>query len=62
MAIAEESGLSAATFALILLRPMRIASIASGIPCPRIFSDPYRAIRPTMSPPTIGTSTAQRPR
>ena len=38
--IADDSGLSIATLALIRLRPIRIASIASGIPCPRIFSDP----------------------
>ncbi len=38
--IADESGLSSATLALIRLRPIRIASIASGMPWPRIFSDP----------------------
>jgi len=40
IAIADESGLSTAIFADMRLRPMRIASSASGIPCPRIRSDP----------------------
>jgi hypothetical protein len=40
METAEESGLSSATLALMRLRPMRIASIASGMPCPRIRSEP----------------------
>ena len=40
IAIAEDTGLSTATRGCTLLPPMRIASIASGIPCPRIFSDP----------------------
>ncbi len=34
MAMAEERGLSTATFGDILLLPNRIASIASGMPCP----------------------------
>ncbi len=38
--IAEEIGFSAATFGSIRLCPIRIASMASGIPWPRIFSDP----------------------
>lgn len=58
---AEDSGLSSATLALIRLRPIRIASMASGIPWPRIFSDPKRAIRPTTSPPAIGTRIAHQP-
>ena len=37
---AEESGFSTATFADIRLRPIRIASSASGMPWPRIRSDP----------------------
>ena len=40
IAIADETGLRIATFGLIRLRPIRIASIASGMPCPRIRSDP----------------------
>ena len=60
--IADDSGLSSATFALIRLRPMRIASMASGMPWPRIFSEPYRAISPIRRPPTIGTRTAATPR
>jgi len=39
IAIAEDSGLSTATLASMRLRPIRIASIASGT-WPRIFSDP----------------------
>ena len=40
MEIAEESGLRMATFRSSLLRPSRMASIASGMPWPRIFSLP----------------------
>ena len=56
MATAEETGLSPATRGSILLPPSRIDSIASGIPWPRIFSDPYRAISPMIRPPTMGAS------
>jgi hypothetical protein len=42
------------------LPPIMIASIASGMPWPRIFSDPKRAIRPMISPPTAGANTIQR--
>ena len=38
--IADESGLSSATLGWIRLLPIRIASIASGMPWPRIFSEP----------------------
>ena len=61
IAIAEERGLSRATFASMRLRPIRIASIASGMPWPRIFSDPYRASNPTISPPTTGIGSDQSP-
>ena len=37
--IAEEIGFRMATLADMRLRPIRMASIASGIPCPRIRSD-----------------------
>ncbi len=57
----DDSGLSMATFGDILLLPNRIASIASGMPCPRIFSEPYRAIRPTIKPPATGTTITQAP-
>ena len=40
MEIAEESGLRTATLGDMRLRPMRIASRASGIPCPRMRSEP----------------------
>ena len=59
--IAEDSGLRIATFADMRLWPMRIASSASGMPWPRIFSEPYRAITPTITPPTTGTPTAHSP-
>ncbi len=58
---ADEIGLSTATLADIRLWPIRIASIASGIPCPRIRSEPNRAIKPMIKPPTTGTSTASQP-
>ena len=59
--MADEIGLSRATLGDIRLWPIRIASIASGMPCPRMRSEPYRAISPTISPPTTGTSTASQP-
>ena len=37
--IADASGFRIATRAWMRLRPMRIASIASGMPWPRIFSE-----------------------
>src|SRR5437016_6382671 len=62
MEMAEDSGLSTATRADMRLCPMRIASSASGMPWPRIRSEPYRAMSPTMRPPTMGTNSAQTPR
>ena len=59
--IAEESGLRIATFGEMRLLPNRIASSASGMPWPRIFSDPKRAMRPTTSPPTTGTTIIHGP-
>ena len=38
--IADDSGLSTATLGCIRLLPIKIASIASGMPCPRIRSEP----------------------
>ena len=40
IAIAADTGLSTATRGCTLLPPSRIASIASGMPWPRIFSEP----------------------
>jgi hypothetical protein len=40
MEIADETGLSNATRGWMRLPPTRMASIASGMPCPRIFSEP----------------------
>jgi hypothetical protein len=62
MEMAEDSGFSTATRAWMRLRPMRIASMASGMPWPRIFSEPKRASRPMIKQPTTGTSTAALPR
>ncbi|AHI80973.1 chloride channel core domain protein [Burkholderia thailandensis E444] len=57
----DASGFNIATFGDIRLLPNRIASIASGIPWPRIFSDPKRAISPTTTPPATGTAAAHGP-
>ncbi len=38
--MADESGLSTATFGCMRARPIRIASSASGMPCPRMRSEP----------------------
>ncbi|HVL20139.1 MAG TPA: chloride channel protein, partial [Amaricoccus sp.] len=38
-----------------------LVSLASGMPWPRIFSEPKRAISPTMSAPTTGITSTQRP-
>ena len=62
IAIAEDSGLSTASFGSTRLPLIRIDSIASGIPWPRILSEPNRAIRPTMIEPPTGTRIAQPPR
>ncbi len=48
IAIAAEIGFRIATFGSIRLRLVNTASIASGIPCPLIFDDPYFAITPTI--------------
>ena len=60
--IADEIGFSSATFGSTRLPLIKIASIASGMPCPRILSDPYRAITPIISAPPIGTSTLKYPK
>ncbi len=62
IAIAEDSGFRNATFGSIRLWPIRIASIASGMPWPRIFSDPNRAISPMMAEPMTGTRIDHLPR
>ena len=61
IAIAAERGFRIATFASIRLRDVRTASIASGIPWPLIFSDPYFAMKPTMIPPMTGVTMIQSP-
>ena len=54
--MADETGLSTATLGSTMLPRVRIDSIASGIPWPRIFSDPNRAMSPTINPPATGRS------
>ena len=56
IAIAEASGFSSATRGCTLLPVTRIDSIASGMPWPRIFSEPKRAISPIARPPQTGAS------
>lgn len=58
--MADDSGLRTATFGWRRLPPMRIASIASGMPWPRIFSEPKRAIRPMTSPSRAGLRPSRR--
>ncbi len=60
--MALDSGFSTATFGSSLLPFIRIASIASGIPWPRIRSEPYRAISPIIRAPATGTASSQAPR
>ena len=60
--IADEIGFSTATLASMRLPLIRIASIASGMPWPRIRSDPYLAIRPMISAPITGMTMTNKPR
>ena len=60
--IAEERGLRSATRGSTRLPRRRMASMASGIPWPRMRSEPYRAITPMRSAPAAGISTATAPR
>jgi hypothetical protein len=61
IAIAAESGFRIATLASIRLRDISTASIASGIPCPLIFAEPYFAMKPTIKPPIAGIKITQGP-
>jgi len=54
---ADEIGFRIATLSDSLLSPNRMVSIASGMPWPRILSEPYRAMRPTIRPPSTGIRT-----
>jgi hypothetical protein len=54
IAIAEAIGFKSATRGCTLLPEVRTESIASGMPWPRIFSEPKRATRPITSPPQTG--------
>ena len=58
---ALEIGFSTASLGSIRLPRKRIVSIASGIPWPRMRSEPTRAITPTINPPTTGTNTLHTP-
>ena len=62
MEMADEIGFRTATFGSIRLLPKSIASRASGMPWPRICSEPNRAMRPMMIPPRAGTSMTTHPR
>ena len=53
--------MSRATLSDSRLSPNRIVSIASGMPWPRILSDPKRAISPTIRLPITGIATTMRP-
>ncbi len=59
IATADDRGFSTATLADMRLPPIRIASMASGMPWPRIFSEPKRAISPITRPPIAGAQTIQ---
>ena len=60
--IAAETGFRIASRGCTLLPLIRIDSSASGMPCPRIRSEPYRAMRPMTRPPATGINTANQPR
>jgi hypothetical protein len=62
MAIAADSGFRIATRGWMRLRLNSTASMASGIPCPLIFGEPYLAMKPTMSPPITGMKMTHAPR
>ena len=61
MLITLETGLSTARRGLTRLPRTRMFSIASGMPWPRIASDPKRAMNPTTRPPATGISTLAGP-
>ena len=56
-----ETGFSRASRGATRLPFARMFSMASGMPWPRICSEPYRAIRPMTTPPATGIRTASRP-
>src|SRR6478609_4728462 len=60
--IADDNGFRRATFGSTRDPLMRIASMASGMPWPRMRSDPYRAMAPMISAPTTGTRMTNGPR
>ena len=60
--MAADTGLRIATLGSTRLPRIKIASRASGMPCPRMRSDPKRARTPMISAPRTGTATIHRPR
>ena len=62
MDIAADTGFSTATLGSMREPRSKIDSSASGIPCPRMRSEPYRAINPTITPPTTGTRMTHGPK
>ena len=61
MLMALEIGFKMAKRGCTLLPLIKIRSMASGMPCPRICSEPNRAIRPTIRPPPMGMMMAMAP-
>src|SRR3546814_9675020 len=61
MEIAAERGFRMVTRGGILLRLVRICSMASGLPCPRMALEPYFAMIPTRIPPITGTKMTTQP-
>ena len=61
MLTALEIGFDTASLGSMRLPLSRIVSIASGIPWPRMRSEPTLAITPTISPPTMGIRTLHGP-
>jgi hypothetical protein len=59
--IAADSGFNTASFGSTRLPLIRIDSIASGMPWPRMRSEPYRAMRPMTRPPMTGMKTTGQP-
>ena len=61
IAIAEDTGLRKVTRGAIFDSLRSTCSIASGMPWPRIAREPQRAIAPTTSPPSTGTTITHAP-
>src|ERR1700679_3619489 len=59
--VGGESGFRIATLASVGLRVVNTASMASGMPWPLIFSEPYLAMKPIISAPTTGVTMIHGP-